>query len=72
MLRFLLRGKNKMLMDLLIHEKASFRRWAEESEPFSFFFFLLTPGVFCRYMWFLRWLKSLLHQMEFTVKDWNA
>lgn len=27
-----------MLMDLLIHEKASFRRWAEESEPFSFFF----------------------------------
>ncbi len=28
-----------MLMDLLIHEKASFHRWAEESEPFTFFSF---------------------------------
>lgn len=32
-----------MLMDLLIHEKASFRRWAEKVGTFQFFWFLFDP-----------------------------
>lgn len=57
-------------MDLLIHEKASFHRWAEESEPFTFFSF--DPSRYMGFLstsvdynlYFLKW--------NFTVMEMNA